>query len=148
MSELKPTRIKRYRAMIGAYHVELENLMRTLAALEQAGLKTHSLKRVTTVHDRLEKYLEQIEAGQFDSRALARMVALFNEGYFQGFGEEDAFENASGAAVQQMNKTEKRWRRLHDFIFGGDKGPDDEEDWTDADAAEAERETTALYEGD
>jgi membrane carboxypeptidase/penicillin-binding protein PbpC len=40
MPELKPRRLKRYRAMLGAAHVELENLMRAFKALEQAGETT------------------------------------------------------------------------------------------------------------
>lgn len=144
MAELKPSRVKRYRALIGAYHVELENLMRVLAALEAAGLKTYSLKRVTKTHDRTEQFLEQIEAGTFDMRALQRLAALFDQGFFSGYGSESAFETVKGTAVQQMDKTEKRWDALHAFIFGGDKG-----EFEDADReteAAAERETEALQE--
>lgn len=142
MAELKPSRVKRYRALIGAYHVELENLMRVLEALEQVGLKTHSLKRVTKVHDRAEQFLEQIEAGTFDMRALQRLAALFDEGFFSGYGSESAFETVKGTAVQQMDKTEKRWDALHTFIFEGDKG--DFEDVDRETQMAAERETDAL----
>jgi hypothetical protein len=123
MAELKQSRVNRYRALLGAYHVELENLMRTLEALEQVGLTlSYTVKRVTVVHDRAEKFLEQMDAGEFDSKALAKLTGLFNEGYFRGFGDDEAFENPRGRAVQQMAKTDKRWQRLHEFIFRGDQG--------------------------
>lgn len=122
MAELKPTRLKRYRAMLGAYHVELENLMRALQALEEAGLTVHyTVKQVTKVHDRAEQFLEQMDRGEFDSKSLSKVSGLFNEGFFQSFDADNAFETTRGRVIQQMAKVEKRYQRLSDFIFGGDQ---------------------------
>ncbi len=122
MAELKPSRLKRYRTMLGAYHVELENLMRALEATEQAGLTLHyTVKQVSKVHDRAEKFLEQMDRGEFDTKALSRLTGLFNEGYFSDFGSENAFETTRGRLIQQMTKTAKRQGNLSDFIFGGDE---------------------------
>lgn len=140
MTELKPLRVKRYRALIGSYHVELENLIRVLEALEQCGLKlSFSAKRVQKVHDRAEHFLAQIESGEFDLKALARFTALMNEGFFQSFSDEQAFENTSGTAVQQMRKTAKALDRLSSFLWERDKG--DFEDPTEADEKAAGEET-------
>lgn len=143
MAELKPLRVKRYRALIASYCVELENLIGVLEALEQCGLKlSFSAKRVQKVHDRAEQFLAQIDLGEFDSRALARLTALANEGFFDSFSDEQAFDNTSGTAVQQMRKTAKTLERLTSFIWERDTG--EFEDLSEAEEKAAGDETEEL----
>jgi len=146
MKELKPALVKKYRRLIGNYHVELENLMRTLEALEHAGLKlAFSVKQVTKVHDRLERYLERIEAGDFNARDVSTIAALLNEQLLGRYDSESAFERTTGQAVQQLEKTNKRWEQLHNFIFREDAGVDDDDDMPELSEAELAAITEEAY---
>lgn len=126
MAELRPSQLKRYRTLLGNYHVELENLIRTLEALEQAGLKlAYTVKGVTKVHDRLERFLERIESGEFNARDASTIAALLNEGIWSGYESDNAFERTTGRAVQQMEKTRKRHEQLYDWVFSDESADED-----------------------
>ncbi len=146
MSELKPALVKKYRRLIGNYHVELENLMRTLEALENAGLKlAFTVKQVTKVHDRLERYLERIEASLFNAHDVSTIAALLNEQLLGRYDSESAFERTTGQAITQMDKTNRRWEQLHDFVFREDTGPDDDDDIPELSEAELAAITEEAY---
>lgn len=120
-TKLPPRVLRRYRRILQAYHTQTEELVRVLQALEAAGLKTYSVKKVERTHYLLEGYLEQLDSDTFDSRSVARLVAQFESRSLSPYGSDEAFERVSGRAITQMDAVAKAWLQAHNLVF---EGPD------------------------
>lgn len=118
--DIPPRLLARFRRILGAYHSEVEELMRVLEALEASGLQTFSVKQVKRTHDLLERHLEQLDSGAFDARSVAKLVVQLENQSLRAYSPETAFERARGRAVTQMDTVQKRWSQLHDLVFESD----------------------------
>lgn len=118
--EVAPRLLRRFRRVIQGYHTEVEELGRVLQALESAGLTTYSVKKVERTHYLLERHLEELDAGTFGTRHIAKLVAQFEGGVLPSYSPDDAFESAKGRAIVQMQSVEKRWAQLHELAFEAD----------------------------
>lgn len=118
--DIPPRLLARFRRILGAYHSEVEELMRVLEALEASGLQTFSVKQVKRTHDLLERHLEQLDSGTFDARSVAKLVVQLENQSLRSYSPETAFERARGRAVTQMDTVQKRWSQLHDLVFESD----------------------------
>ena len=125
MPEPSPKVLARFRKLIGQYHAECEELTRVLAALEAAGLRTYSVKKVERTHYLLERYLELLDRDEFGSETIGTLVEQFEDGRLSSYGPDDAFERPSGRAIAQMRKVEAAWTHLHTYVFGLDADPID-----------------------
>lgn len=116
--EIPPRVLAKLRTKIGTYHAQLEELIRVLEALRDAGLVlAYKVKPTTAIHDKLEAVLSTIDRGEFDLQKYSQFFAQWDDGRFPDFSPDSAFEVTTGRAVQQLRKVQQAQHALASLLY-------------------------------